>query len=216
MKELVIFDLDGTLTNTSYDICDNVNLALKHFGYDEITLGETVKFVGNGAKKLVERALKGQKPDNFDEILAYYNLKYNYCGSPKTYVYPGMKEVVQKLKKSGYKCVIASNKPQAGTDEVCKQFFPDIQFDYVFGQREGIKVKPCRESIDFILKEVGVSPENAVFVGDSEVDALTYINAGIDGISVLWGYRSKEELEGVGATRFAESAEELYRMILAL
>ncbi len=216
MKELVIFDLDGTLTDTSQDICDNLNLALKKFGYKEITLEETERFIGNGAKKLVERAIKGEKPNNFDDILEYYNLKYNYCGSPKTHVYKGMKELIKKLKKSGYKCAVLSNKPQEGTSEVCKKFFPDIDFDCVFGQREGVKVKPDGECVEVILRETGVQAENAVFVGDSNVDALTYINAGIDGISVLWGYRKKEELKEVGATRFAKTADELYDIILSL
>ena len=216
MKKLVIFDLDGTLTNTSYDIMNSVNLTLAHFGYPEITLEETVSFVGNGARKLVERSLKGANCNNFDEIVAYYNNAYNFCGSPLTFVYDGMKDLMLKLDKEGYKLAIVSNKPQAGTDEVVGKFFGDIPVAYVFGQREGINTKPDRACVDFVLNELGVDGKDAVFVGDSEVDAMTAANAEIDGICVLWGYRSKDELLKVGATRFVSTANELYAEIKKL
>ncbi len=213
MKKLVIFDLDGTLTDTSEDICDNVNKALKKFGYPEITLEETVGFVGNGARKLIERALKGEKPENFEEILAFYNDSYNFCGSPKTYVYAGMIELMQRLKAEGYMLAVVSNKPQAGADEVSAKFFSAVGLDYVFGQREGIKVKPDRACVDYVLSVLGVKAEEAVFVGDSDVDVMTAINAGVDGIAVLWGYRKKEELVKIGAKIFASDAAELYGKI---
>ena len=216
MKKLVLFDLDGTLTNTSYDIADSVNKTLRQFGYPEITLEEAIKFVGNGARKLIERSLKGAPCDNFDEVLDRYNEIYNYCGSPKTYVYDGMKDVMKRLVDAGFMLAIISNKPQAGTDEVVKTFFSDIPLSYVFGQREGIKTKPDRACVDFVLKELKISGKDAVFVGDSDVDAMTAINAGIDGVCVLWGYRPKEILEEVGAKTFVSTPEELYEKILSL
>ena len=212
MKKLVIFDLDGTLTDTSEDICDNINKTLLKFGYPEITLEETVRFVGDGARKLVERALKCV-PENFEEILDYYNASYNFCGSPKTKVYDGVKELIRRLKEEGYLVAVISNKPQDGAEEVCKKFFSDLRLDYVFGQRDWVKPKPDGECVDIVLQELGVEKERAVFVGDSDVDARTYLNAGIKGISVLWGYREKAELIKVGAVDFAENAEELYSKI---
>ena len=151
MKKAVLFDLDGTLTNTSLDICDNVNLTMRKFGYPEITVEETKLFVGYGAKRLIESSLKGQPCDNFDEVVAFYNKACNFCGSPRTFVYEGMIDLLKKLKEEGYLLAIISNKPQEGTTEVCKTFFSEIEFDFVFGQREGIKVKPDRGCVDFTL-----------------------------------------------------------------
>ena len=216
MKKAILFDLDGTLTNTSVDIWENVNLTMRKFGYDEITLEEAKLFVGNGAVKLIERSLKGAKCDNLLEVVKFYNDSYNFCGSPKTFVYDGMKDLLKKLKSEGYILAVISNKPQDGTVEVCKTFFSDIEFDCLFGQREGVKVKPDRECVDLTLKTLGITSEEAVFVGDSDVDALTAINAGVDGICVLWGYRPKKLLEEVGATVFVETADELYNKIKAL
>ena len=216
MKKAVLFDLDGTLTNTSVDIWENVNLTMRKFGYPEITLEEAKLFVGNGAVKLIERSLKGAKCDNLKEVVDFYNNAYNFCGSPKTFVYEGMLDLLKRLKKEGYILAVISNKPQDGTTEVCKTFFSEVKFDCVFGQREGIKVKPDRECVDMTLKELGITGEEAVFVGDSDVDAMTAINAGVDGICVLWGYRPKERLVEVGAKVFAETADELYQKIKAL
>ena len=216
MKKAVLFDLDGTLTNTSVDIWENVNLTMRKFGYPEIALEEAKLFVGNGAVKLIERSLKGAKCDNLKEVVDFYNNAYNFCGSPKTFVYEGMLDLLKRLKKEGYILAVISNKPQDGTTEVCKTFFSEVKFDCIFGQREGIKVKPDRECVDMTLKELGITGEEAVFVGDSDVDAMTAINAGVDGICVLWGYRPKERLVEVGAKVFAETADELYQKIKAL
>ncbi|MBR1867621.1 MAG: HAD hydrolase-like protein [Clostridia bacterium] len=137
MKKLVIFDLDGTLADTSVDIMENLNLTLKKFGYPAITKEETVAFVGNGARKLVERALKGEIPDNFEEILAFYNRSYNFCGSPKTRAYDGVKELLKTLVKSGYMLVILTNKPQDGANEVVKKVFRGCRFFARFRTERG-------------------------------------------------------------------------------
>ena len=216
MKKAVLFDLDGTLTNTSLDICDNVNLTMRKFGYPEITVEEAKAFVGDGAVKLIERAIKGKPCDNLKEVVEFYNNSYNYCGSPKTFVYDGMLDLLKRLKGEGYLLAIISNKPQAGTTEVCSTFFSEVEFDYVFGQREGIKVKPDRACVDITLNALGVSASDAIFVGDSDTDAKTAINAEIDLISVLWGYRKREVIEGLGVTNFASTANELYAKIKAL
>ena len=156
MKKLVIFDLDGTLTNTVPDIEDNVNKTMRKFGYPEITADEARRFVGNGAKILIERSLKGAAPENFDEIVAFYNDSYNFCGSPKTCVYDGMSELLKELKADGYLLAVVSNKPQDGTTEVIRKFFGDGLFDYVYGQREGVKTKPSKEPVEIVLKALSV------------------------------------------------------------
>lgn len=213
MKKLVIFDLDGTLTNTVPDIEDNVNKTMRKFGYPEITADEARRFVGNGAKILIERSLKGVMPENFDEIVAFYNDSYNFCGSPKTCVYDGMSELLKELKADGYLLAVVSNKPQDGTTEVIRKFFGDGLFDYVYGQREGVKTKPSKEPVEIVLKSLSVEKRDAVYVGDSEVDVLTAKNSGLYGISVLWGFREKELLVENGATVFAATARELREKI---
>lgn len=210
MKKAVLFDMDGTLIDSSGDIYVHLNATLKKFGYNTITREEVKRFVGNGAAKLVERALKGAPCDNFDEVLKTYNDAYNFCDGSNTSVYSGMSVLVRKLKAEGYKTAVVSNKPQAGANEVVKTFFPEAEFDYVFGQREGIKVKPDRACVDYTLERLGVTTDEAVFVGDSDTDYLTMKNSCVDGVCVLWGYRCRDELSAMGAHVFASTAEELY------
>lgn len=213
MKKLVIFDLDGTLTNTVPDIEDNVNKTMRKFGYPEITADEARRFVGNGAKVLIERSLKGANPENLSEIVDFYNDSYNFCGSPKTCVYDGMTELLHTLKNEGYLLAVVSNKPQDGTTEVIRKFFGDGLFDYVYGQRAGVKTKPSKEPVEIVLKALEAEKENSVYIGDSEVDVLTAKNSELYGISVLWGFREKELLIENGATIFASSATELHEKI---
>ena len=205
--------MDGTLIDASADITYYINAALKKFGYAEITHDEVKRFVGNGAAKLVSRALKGAPCDDFDELLKTYNDGYNFCDGSRTKIYDGMDELVVRLKEEGYKTAVVSNKPQDGATEVVKRFFPAAKFDYVFGQREGVKTKPDRGCVDYTLAQLGVKTEEAIFVGDSDTDFLTMKNAEIDGICVLWGYRTKEELSALGATEFAATERELYDKI---
>ena len=213
MKKAVLFDMDGTLIDASGDILIYINAALEKFGYAKITLPEVRRFVGNGAAKLVERALKGAPCDNFAELLKTYNDGYNFCDGSHTKVYEGMSELVIKLKKEGYKTAVVSNKPQDGATEVVKRFFPEAKFDYVFGQRDGVKTKPDKQPVEITLNALGVKKDDAVYVGDSEVDVLTARNSGVDGITVLWGYRDKELLLENGAKTLVSTAEELYKTI---
>lgn len=217
MKKAVLFDMDGTLIDASRDILVYLNATLTKYGYAEITLPEARRFVGNGARKLVERAIKGKPCDETTllKMVADYNNGYNFCDGSRTLVYDGMAELAARLKKEGYKIAVVSNKPQDGATEVVKRFFPTVGFDFVCGQREGMKTKPDRECVDFTLKELGVTTEEAIFVGDSDTDFMTMKNACVDGICVLWGYRSKEELTAIGATTFASTACELYEKIKA-
>ena len=156
MPKAVIFDLDGTLTDTSIDIFESLNKTLSNFGYNPITVEETKRFVGDGARKLVERAIKAKPlPNNFDEILAFYNKTYNFCGSPKTCVYDGMAEVLTRLKAKGCKIAVVSNKPQQGVDEVCKKFFSEIKLD-IF--KEYVKFGVA----DILTDYKNIEPDNSV------------------------------------------------------
>ncbi|MCQ2387367.1 MAG: HAD family hydrolase [Clostridia bacterium] len=214
MEKLVIFDLDGTIIDSVSDIADSINVMLKKYNYPLRTLEEIKHFIGNGAKNIVIKSI-GEKisEEKLSECLNYYNEVYRSSGSPKTKVYDGVKEVIVELKNRGYKVAILSNKPQLNTNDVYKRYLASIQFDMVVGQSENVKCKPDPSATLFIMKSLNVSPINTYFVGDGETDVLTSNNAKVNGISVLWGYRSKEELEQVGAKLFAYNPKDLLSII---
>ena len=214
VKRAVIFDLDGTILDTVWDITDNINLMLKDFGYAEVTVKEVRKFVGSGARKLVKDCVKiPLSEEQLDERLKVYNGYYTASVSPKTKVFDGIKETVVALKKRGYKLAILTNKPQETTDTVYREHMSDFGFDEVVGQSGSVKCKPDKAATMRILDKFGVAPENAYFVGDGETDTITAQNSGTQGIAVLWGYRDREDLEKVGATVFAKTPEDLLSII---
>jgi phosphoglycolate phosphatase len=214
MNKLVIFDLDGTLLNSIDDIADNINIMLKKFGYPERSVKEIMQFVGNGARKIVERSLPNAvSEDKLNECLSFYNDLYTNCGSPKTRLYDGMSEVLLSLKEKGYKLAILTNKPQETTDEVYKKYLAEYNFDVVVGQRANKKTKPDPETTLEIIKNLSADKEKTYFIGDGETDVQTAINAGVNGIAVLWGFRDKTQLQTAGASNFVSSPLELLNVI---
>ena len=214
MNKAVIFDLDGTILDTLTDIAENINKMLEHFGYPQLSNREIMQYIGNGAKNLVKRSIKVELSEKeLDEKLEYYNYIYTAAPSDNTCVFNGLDEVINQLKERGYKTGILTNKPQMTTDKVCEKYLSNLKFDIIVGQREGVPIKPDPTSLNQMLKDFNVEKQNAYFVGDGETDALTAKNAGINGISVLWGYREKAQLESVGATVFASSPKELLKII---
>ena len=214
MNRAVIFDLDGTLLDTLGDISDNVNKMLARFGFDTLCEREIMSYIGNGARELVRRCLKRKVPENeLDEYLAYYNEIYTNSASVKTGLFKGIGEVLETLKKREYKLAILTNKPQATTDRVYEKYLKSFDFDAVVGQSKAVRCKPDKTAALNILKVLEVPPSNAFFVGDGETDVLTGINAGICGIAVLWGYRTREELSAAGAEIFAEKPADLLKFI---
>lgn len=214
MNKVVIFDLDGTILDTLKDIAENINIMLTHFGYKTLEDREIMQYIGNGARNLVRRSIKEQLTEKeLDEKLEYYNRIYTAAPSDKTCVFSGLKEVIQSLKSRGYKLAILTNKPQMTTDKVCDKYLKDLGFDMVVGQRDGVPIKPDPTAVYSIMKFLKVESKNAYFVGDGETDAMTAKNAHVNGISVLWGYREKYQLEEVGATIFAEKPQDLLNLI---
>lgn len=219
MKKLVIFDLDGTLLDTVPDITDNINGMLLHFGYSTLTEEQVASLVGSGAKKLVTDCIavslkdKALSEEELSERLSYYNGNYTSSSSPKTKAFDGIGKVLTDLKKDGYLIAIMTNKPQETTDRVVKEHLSEFAFDKIVGGSGKVKCKPDKTATVNLLNELGVLPCDAFFVGDGETDVLTAINTDTHGISVLWGYRSKSQLETAGAKVFAETPEELYSII---
>ena len=214
MEKIVIFDLDGTLLDSLPDIEFCVNKTLIKFGYNTRTKTEIMSFIGHGARNLVKQSLPfGTDESKVDECLAYYNEIYTKSGSPLTKLFDGIREIIKTLASRGYIIAILTNKPQMTTDNIFQKYMFDLPIKKVIGQRDGVKIKPDPTVTLDILKEFSISKENAYFVGDGETDILTAKNAEIKGIGVLWGYRSKRELQDAGASVFAQIPEDLLTII---
>ena len=212
-KKLVIFDLDGTLLDTSEDLKNSMNKMLESYGYPRITADDAKRFIGNGARMFVLRSLPDYAKDKVDEAMAKYNDFYNNSGSPCTHLYAGMGEVLEFCNKAGLKTAIVSNKPQASTDAVYEEYLSSYPFDYVYGRREGFGHKPDKECGEYVLNALGCDKNDTIVVGDGETDVKFAINLGTKCISVLWGYRPKEVLRKEGADTFVETPKELLEEI---
>ena len=203
----VLFDLDGTLLDTLGDLRLGVNLALERHGYPERTLEEIRCFVGNGARQLMRLALpEGTAAEELEAILKEYLDWYavNFC--VKAAPYAGVKAVVEELAQKGVKVAIVSNKPDATTKKLGEMFFPGLP---AFGQRDDTPKKPAPEMVWKAMETLGVTAEEAVYVGDSEVDVETARNAGLPLVAVSWGFRTVAELTAAGAQTIVHTAEEL-------
>ena len=214
-NRLFIFDLDGTLLNTIGDLavaCDHM-LSLR--GLPTHSYAEYCTFVGNGIMRLVERAL----PEHLrtaeyvaaarKDFVDYYIEHIDHYTLP----YEGMVELLCDLQRDGAKIAVASNKFQAGTEKLIKEFFPSINFVEICGNREGVPLKPDTALVDMIMARAGVKRENCYMVGDSGVDMQTAHNASIRGVGVSWGFRSREELEQNAPYAIADTVAELREIL---
>lgn len=211
MNKCAIFDLDGTLLNTINTIEYHGNNTLRHFGFPEVSVDRYKILVGNGAKVLVERMLKesnNYNPDTFDEIYKYYTDVYNKDVKIHTEIYPGILNLLEALKEQGYMLAVLSNKPNAATQETVKLYFGDI-FDSVYGAFENIPQKPDTTILKRLMAELDCDKENSIYVGDTGVDMKTGKGGGLFTIGVLWGFRSKEELEENNADLIVSSTDEI-------
>ena len=215
MKKLIIFDLDGTILDTLEDIRECLNIALEKHGYKTLSPAEVLKRVGYGAKRLVELALGNPSAEELEKVFNDYVPLQAKSDNSKTVVYDGLDEVLLKLKSLGYKLAIVSNKPDSVTQIVCNQKLKKYGFDFITGNRpELFNPKPDISCVEYCLNSLGVKKEDALYVGDSEVDVKTFVSAGLDGIGVLWGFRPKQLLVEAGCTHFASNASELLDEIL--
>ena len=216
MIKYCIFDLDGTLLNTIRSITYYLNNTLAEEGIAPITEEECKIFIGDGAKKLVCRALlsKGITSEELNErVLAKYNAAYDNDPYYLTEPYPGITELIDELRTRGYVLGVLSNKPDSTAVSVVKRFFGE-SFELIAGGREGVALKPAPDSTLNMLRDMGGTPETLAFIGDTAVDITTGKNAGAAlTVGVLWGFRTREELEGAGADVIAESARDVLEAV---
>ena len=215
MIKAVIFDLDGTLLNTIDDIGDSLNTALSAHGFKPHTVDEIKMFVGSGVDILLRRALAGTActPEQLRGVKARYTEEYAARQAIKTKAYDGLVQVLDDLRRLGVKTAVLSNKPQEDTVKTVAHFFTLARFDLVFGQREGVPTKPDPTALYGIIKELGVSKEDCVFVGDSDVDMKTAANAGMKKIGVLWGFRGRGVLEEHNADYIIDKAADIVEIV---
>lgn len=204
-----IFDLDGTLLSTLNDLASSTNYALRWAGMPERTIEEVRMFVGNGVKLLMERAIpEGVNNPKFEETYAKFREHYMEHNLDTTRPYDGVPELLHELKRRGKHLAIVSNKFYAATQDLAKHFFPDT-IEVAIGERENIRKKPAPDTVLEALRQLNVSKEDAVYIGDSDVDIMTAKNCGLPCISVLWGFRDKDFLIEHGGSLFVEKPVEI-------
>ncbi len=204
-----IFDLDGTLLSTLADLAASTNYALRTHHMPERSLDEVRRFVGNGVKKLMERAIPdGLNNPLFEETFATFRQHYMQHNLDTTQPYPGIMQLLEQLKAEDKNIAVVSNKFYAATRELCRHFFGDL-VPVAIGEREDIRKKPAPDTVIEALRELGVDKEGAVYIGDSDVDIMTAKNSGMPCVSVLWGFRNKEFLLEHGATTLISKPEEM-------
>lgn len=209
-----IFDLDGTLLDTLADLRASCNYALAAHGYPVRTLDEVRAFVGNGVGKLIERALPADASEQTRaEVLATFKAHYLEHGLDTTRPYDGVVELLRQLRARGCKTAVVSNKFDPAVKELCEHFFAGLT-DAAVGESAATRRKPAPDMVLAAMREIGVTPANAVYVGDSDVDLLTARNSGLRCISVLWGFRTRAFLIQHGATCFVERPEEILALPL--
>ena len=211
MYNTYIFDLDGTLLDTITDLAASCNYALRTHGMPEHSVDDVRRFVGNGVRKLMERAIpNGVENPDFEATFATFREHYMHHSLDTTQPYPGIPEVLAELKARGCRLAVVSNKMMAATVELCHHFFPNT-IEVAIGEHEaeGIRKKPAPDTVFAALRELGVEKDRTVYVGDSDVDVQTAANSGLPCISVLWGFRDRDFLIQHGAKTFISAPSEL-------
>lgn len=207
--KLVIFDLDGTILDTLEDLTDAMNYALGEHGCPLRTIEEVRRFVGNGIRKLIERAVPaGLTEEEISGVHQTFSAYYQEHCADKTRPYEGILPLLKRLRAVGCLTAVVSNKADVAVQPLCRQYYDGL-FDYAVGERSGIRRKPAPDAVQEVLRRLQVDAGDAVYIGDSEVDIQTAANAGLDSIIVTWGFRDRTYLESQGGRRFVDRPEEI-------
>lgn len=207
--ESYIFDLDGTLLNTLGDLAASCNYALRSCGMPEHSVDDVRRFVGNGVRLLMERAVPGGAGNpRFGEALDTFRQHYLRHNLDTTAPYPGIREMIGALNKGGKHIAVVSNKFYEATRELVGHFFGD-EIKVAIGERPDIRKKPAPDTVEEALRQLAMPRSTAVYIGDSDVDIDTARNCHIPCISVLWGFRDRDFLTAHGATTLVAKPQEI-------
>ncbi|GHU53817.1 phosphoglycolate phosphatase [Clostridia bacterium] len=212
--EAVLFDLDGTLLNSLDDLADAANYALFARGHKTHETEKYKYFVGNGVRVLMERIIPKERGTE-EEIEATLEIYCEYYGKhslDKSKPYDGITDLLKSLNGMGIKCAVVTNKPIEQAAFIIEKYFGKL-FDFVSGGREGVPLKPAPDMANLALSELGVSPENAFFLGDTKMDMQTAAACGAIPVGVLWGFRQRAELTENGAVHIISQPLELLNLI---
>ena len=214
--KVALFDLDGTVLNTLDDLADAVNAVLAAHNMPSRTRDEVRQFVGNGIAKLIERAVPtGTEDGTTNKVMADFKTYYSAHSADKTAPYAGVLEMLAALRAAGVRTAVVSNKADFAVQPLVKQYFGDL-FDMALGEdTQKRPAKPAPDMVYHVLETLGAKGEDAVYIGDSDVDVMTAKNAGLACIAVTWGFRDRDCLENAGATAFSDTPAELLDLILA-
>jgi phosphoglycolate phosphatase len=205
----VIFDMDGTLLDTLEDLTDSVNYALNKFGYPLRTLNEIRSFVGNGVNVLMNLSVpNGTSADDTAKCLEVYRKQYSENMQNKTRPYEGINDLLKNLYEKGFKLAIVSNKYDSAVKALCKDYYQEF-IHVAIGESQGVAKKPAPDSVYAALEQLGSAKEEAIYVGDSDVDVHTAHNAGLKCVGVTWGFRNRDILNAEGADFIIDKPEEL-------
>ena len=210
----ILFDMDGTLLDTLYDLWASTNAVLRELKCPERTLEEIRAYVGNGARNQIRCALpEGSADELVDKALARYQAYYAEHCNDHTRPYDGIVQMLETLKDAGKQLAVVSNKPDKMVKILSKEHLGTL-LDVSIGETPQIARKPAPDTVFKALEELEVDKENAVYIGDSEVDVATAKQAGVPLIAVSWGFRSRAALSDAGATTIVDSPEELLSLLL--
>jgi len=210
----ILFDMDGTVLDTLADLTNAVNYSLRHFSLPERSTEEIRAFLGDGARQLIQRSVPaGCDGELTERVLSFYNVWYAAHCLIETAPYPGILELMEKLRQAGCKLAIVSNKPHDAVVDLAESLFPGL-LETAVGEQPGLRRKPDPDLVLYAMEKIGAVKEHSLYVGDSEPDILTARNVGIDCASVTWGFRSKQQLLDCGAKHIVGNMNELLSMIL--
>ena len=205
----IIFDLDGTLLNTLDDLHESVSFALKALSLPSRTKEETRLAVGDGIANLIARSIKdGKKNPQFETALSLFRTHYAAHNADRTAPYDGILSLLVTLRGNGIRIGVVSNKIDSAVKSLCRRYFPNL-IDYAVGEREGIRRKPCPDSLFDCIKALSLEPTDCLYVGDSEQDILTAQNANVSSLSVTWGFRDADTLLAAGASTLVNTPNEI-------
>ena len=213
-KKLIVFDMDGTILDTLDDLKESLNVTFRKFGFPERTKEEVRRFVGNGIPKLIERAVPaGTEASVQEKVLKAFLEYYQVHCNDFTHAYEGIPELMEWLKEQGYLIAVASNKAAPAVGKLCDIYFDGL-VDFAVGDLPGQEKKPAPDMVNRVLATLQIDKEEAVYIGDSEVDIATAGNAGLDCIVVTWGFRDRDLLDKNGGRIFADTTEQINNILM--